>query len=100
MTQKSAGSSGFALHSRTLQLRSAKSIQTARCGPQSCEVKPLTPPLQVVQDPPKTIAMPYMIGCARAGWEWPGYLSAIEDFASAHRIDVRLYDIHSQARVG
>ncbi|KAJ1489388.1 hypothetical protein T484DRAFT_3497960 [Baffinella frigidus] len=51
----------------------------------------------VADDPPKTIAMPFLIGCSLAGGHWPDYYSAIKEFSTRHGIIVRLYDIERKS---
>jgi hypothetical protein len=41
----------------------------------------------------QSIAMPYNIGCAAAGGDWPTYSKMIEEFANKNQIHVTLYKI-------
>lgn len=47
--------------------------------------------------PGDAVAMPFLVGCGLAGGHWPAYLEAIESWAAARQVSVRLYDKDRQS---
>lgn len=46
----------------------------------------------------RAVGMPYNIGSALAGGHWPDYLEAIESWAGANEVTVRLYDLDGNSQ--